>query len=235
MTMNYVIVHQQKQIKVVKDIEKQISQQSLQFSTVTPINDYANDRRMSLTSVHLPHKSLVRTIQNTLSTPLKMIEPFHYYYTKDNLHMTIKNIKVIHYPPQFTSNDVKKTTSIFNNVIPKYKKFNVFFYRLMLFPHSLSLIGTTEPELDSIIFELDTQLKKAGIPDNKKYVNSRFFFSNITLARFTSPPSIEYKNKIIELSANVRIPPYEVDSVSLLTCNAVLAKKIIHDTWFLRD
>lgn len=229
-----VTLHQQKQIKVIDEIEKQVERKFLQFSIVSPINDYENDSRMSLTSVHFPKEKLLEIMYQLFIEPLRMIDPHHYYYSNDSLHMTIKNIKVIHDPPQFTSKDINIAKHIFQEVIAKHCKFNIYFYRLMLFPHNLSLIGTTDPELDTIVLDLDTRLKNAGIPDDKKYINIRFFFSNITLARFTSPVSHTFIEKVNELSRNVNIMPYEVDSISLLSCNAVLKKRNIFGSWKLK-
>lgn len=227
-------LHQQNQIKVIDEIELQVKKNSLQFSTVPPINDYDNDPRISLTSVHLLNEGLIKTIHYSFIEPLKIISPHHYYYSKESLHMTIKNIKVVSNPPQFNTVDIEKVLEIFNDVIPKYHKFNVHFYRLMLFPHNLSLIGTTDPELDKIVLDLDKRLKKANIPDDKQYVNSRFFFSNITLVRFTSPVVDEFTKKVEELSQYIDIEPYEVDSISLISCNAVLKKRTMYNTWKLK-
>lgn len=230
---NYWPLHQQNQIKVIDEIEKQIEKNSLSFSTVSPIKNYENDLRMALTSVHFPNEDLLQNILSSFINPLKSIDPFHYYYGKDSLHMTIKNIRVINNPPHFTSKDTGVVKNIFQDVILKHIKFNVYFYRLMLFPNNLSLIGTTDQELDSIIIDLDNKLKKAGVPDDKQYINTRYFFSNITLARFSSPISNKFLEKVNELSQNVNIEPYTVDSVSLLSCNAVLKKRKIIGTWKL--
>jgi len=227
-------LHQHGQINNITKIEKQIQNNSLQFSTVSPINDYKNDPRMSLTSVHLLNRILVQTICKTLINPLKIIEPFHYYYSGDSFHMTIKNIKVVNNPPRFSSTEVKTVQNIYQQVIPKHKKFKVFFYRLMLFPNNLSLIGTTDPELDNIVLDLNSHLIKAGVPDDKQYVNSQYFFSNITLVRFTSKINQQFIQKVNELSKNINFKPYEVDSVSLLSCNAVLEKQNIYHTWRLQ-
>jgi len=226
--------HQQNQLKVIDEIEQQVKKNSLQFSTVSPISDYEKDPRISLTSVHVLNEKLIKKIRYSFLYPLKIIAPRHYYYPKESLHMTIKNIKVVNNPPQFSSEDIEKVLDIFNDAIPKHNKFNVYFYRLMLFPHNLSLIGTTDPELDNIVLDLDSRLKKANIHDDKKYINSHYFFSNITLIRFTSQVTDKFTKKVEELSQNIDIKPYEVNSISLLSCNAVLKKRTIFNTWKLK-
>lgn len=227
--------HQLSQQQVINQIEQQIAHQAINFTTVSPVTDYAHDPRICLTSVHLLKKNLIQQIQTTLIQPLKNIEPNLYYYPNDCLHMTIKNIRIVHDKTNFTAADVQKAKNIFNETIPLHQKFKVYFYRLLLFPNNLALIGTTDAELDQIILDLDKKLTAAGIPDNKTYANAKYFFSNITLARFNQPVSTAFKQQVVTLSRNLKFEPYQVDTVSLLTCNAVLKNKHLQGTWKLRD
>jgi len=83
--------HQLEQQKVINQIAQQISNNSLNFSTVSIVEDYAKDSRICLTSVHFPHRYLVDQVQRELIKPLRKIEPGFYYYPSDSLHMTVKN------------------------------------------------------------------------------------------------------------------------------------------------
>lgn len=227
--------HQLQQQKVINKIEKQVKGGLLNFSTVSPTEDYENDPRICLTSVHLPNEELKLQIKKLLTDPLRKIAPDFYYYTIDSLHMTIKNIRVINYPPRFTEEDVKKARKVFSQIIPKHKQFNVYFYRLLLFPNNVALIGTTDSELDNIVLNLDKELNKAQVSDDKVYSNSKYFFSNITLARFNTPPSEEFKQKIQELSNSIEFKHYIIDSVTLLSCNAVIKNRKLIETWYLKE
>lgn len=226
--------HQQEQIKVINKIEKQVNNNKLEFSLVNPTENYENDKRICLTSVHLLKKDLINTLHKQLIIPLKQTSPEHYYYGADSFHMTIKNIRVVNDPPRFDKNEIKKAKDVYSNIIPQHKRFKVYFYRLLLFPYNLALIGTTEPELDKIVIDLDKKLKEFEIADDKIYVNKQYFFSNITLARFPKLPSKELIKKIKDLSDEINIYPYTVDSVTLLTCNAVLKNKNIIGQWLLK-
>src|SRR5258708_21852125 len=93
--------HQQKQIEVIDKIEDQVKNNTLNFSVVTPVEDYENDPRICLTSVHIPSDSLNQTIQYKIIKPLKEVFPDAYFYSSESLHMTIKNIRVINNPPHF--------------------------------------------------------------------------------------------------------------------------------------
>jgi len=224
--------HQQKQIEVINQLEEQIKDQNLSFSTVSPVEDFENDERLCLTSVHLPSIDLKSKITNLIIEPLKKISPKVYFYDDNSMHMTIKNIRVINNPPNFNIEDIKKAEEVFSEVVPNHKSFKVYFYRLLLFPNNLAIIGTTDSELDQIVIELDDRLKKAGVRDDKKYLNSKNFFVNMTLARFKEITP-EFKEKVKELSSQINIEPYLIDSVSLITCNAVLKKLKIFYTWNL--
>jgi hypothetical protein len=145
--------------------------------------------------------------------------------------MTIKNIRVINDLPHFTDHDIETARSTFSRVIPKHHAFHVYFYRLMLFPNNLSLIGTNDPELDAIVLDLDRELRISGLPDDKKYLNDRYFFGNMTLARFTTRPSQQFQETIQRLSSSLTFTPYLVDSVTLITANASLVKCRKIATW----
>lgn len=226
--------HQDKQIGVINSLEQQANSNTLSFSTVSPVDDYENDTRICLTSVHIPNEELKNRIQDFLIEPLRKISPNYFYYPVGSLHMTIKNIRVINDPPHFTDEEKVKAKQVFELVIPEHKKFNVYFYRLLLFPNNLALIGTTDPELDNIILDLDRGLNEGDVPDDKNYSNSRYFFSNMTLARFNTAPTDKFLRQAKELSQAVSFGPYIVDSVTLLTCNAVFMKKNIIKTWALK-
>lgn len=228
-------IHRQKQIEAISQIENQIRNDDLNFSTVTHTKSYESDPRICLTSVHFPSNLLKKKIEKLIIEPLRQISPGVYFYSRESMHMTIKNIRVINNPPRFTTYDIKKATKIFSQIIPKHRAFRVYFYKLLLFPNNLALIGTTDPELDAIILDLDRRLISEGLPDDKQYTNSQYFFSNMTLARFSSVPE-EFINKVKDLSNQIKLDPYVIDSVSLITGNAILKHlKIIGEWRLARD
>lgn len=225
--------HQLKQIEVIDQIERQLQNRVTGFSTVSPIENFQTDPRTCLTSVHLPRLSLLEKIQSEIIKPLREIEPDFYYYSTNNLHITIKNIRVINDPPHFDNIDIDNAVDIFREAVPQHRKFNVFYYRLLLFPNNLALVGTTDEELDRIVLDLDQRMKIKGVPDDKVYVNQKYFFSNMTLARFRREPSDLFKRQLEELANCLPLNPYIIDTVTLLTSNAVLEDKKILGTWKL--
>lgn len=231
--MLYITKHQQKQIEIINSIENQIKSDTLQATTVEPVLDFNTDKRMCLTSVHFPHEMFINSVYSSISLPLMKLFPSAYFYSQSSLHLTIKNIKVINDPPTFTNTDISQAIEIFNRVIIKHKRFTIYPYRLLLFKNNLALMSTTDDELDSIILELDEELSKAKIPDDKQYINPRYFFSNMTVARFGTAPPQDFINMVNYISSHLELDPYTVDTVSLITSNAVMKKLHEYKKWRL--
>ncbi|HLD92304.1 MAG TPA: hypothetical protein VI795_02810 [Patescibacteria group bacterium] len=224
--------HQLKQIEVIKKIEKLFNQNKI--SAVSKIDDYENDPRICLTSVHFPSKKLTKIIVAKIIEPLQKIDKNIFYYPPESLHLTVKNIRTINNPPDFKTNDLLTAKKVFSKVIPKLHKFKIYYYKLVIYPNSLSIVYTTDPELDLIFSELDKALNKSGLPDNKFYANNKYIISNITLARFYGQPTPEFKNEVKRIAKLNIFDNYIIDSVTLLTANAAMKNKKIIGKWKLQ-
>lgn len=227
--------HREKQIEIIKTIIEQVRTDSLQATAVVPVSDFENDNRICLTSVHFPSMQFVHSVLSHITEPLKNLFPEAYCYPDTSLHFTIKNIRVIENPPSFTEEDVQKAIHLFQQIVPQHKSFRVYPHKLLVFKNNLALICTTDEELDRLILELDDELRNVGIPDNKRYANSRYFFCNMTLMRFALPPPESFLEKVKELSDNLPVSEYIVDSVNLLTGNAAMKKLQVRGKWELKD
>jgi hypothetical protein len=225
---------QQKQKEVIAKIEEKINNNVIDFSTVSPVQDWETDNRICLTGVHMLNGFIRSQIAEKVIKPLWEISPEHYYYPNDALHATIKNIRVINNPPRFNNNDIQNSKEVFARVVPTHQTFQAFFYRLMIFPGNLSLVGTSEEELNNLILDLEQNLKAKGIMDDKTYVDQKTFFVNITVARFTKAVSQDFKQAVDELNKSLAFANYVFDSVTLLTCNAVFEKRNIIGVWNLK-
>jgi len=226
-------LHQQRQVEIINQIEQQIATNSLQATAVVPVNDFDSDNRICLTSIHFPQAQYVNSIYSSISEPLMKVFPEAYYYSPSSLHLTIKNIQVIDNPPTFSESEIEIAKKIFSFIIPQHHTFTIYPYRLLIFKNNIALMSTTDEELDNIILDLDCELERAGLPDNKKYANKQYFFSNMTLARFSTIPPKLFIEKVRELSSLLTIPAYRVDSVSLISSNAVMKKMNLHGKWNL--
>jgi hypothetical protein len=226
---------QKEQLQVIHTVEQQVQNNSLSFSTVQPVDDFERDTRMTLTGVHFLKSDLCGAI-DTLVQSLQTLEPEHcyYYYDHASLHTTIKNVHVVSDPPTYTHNDIESACAVFDRVVSRHHVFFAYYFTLILFPASLSLIGTTDPELDRLVLDLDATLRSHGIPDNKVYTNKDHFFSNITLVRFHHQPGEAFTEKVSELQSIISFDPYLVDSVSLVTGNAAMKQLTIINNWQLK-
>ncbi|HEX9817790.1 MAG TPA: hypothetical protein VGA89_02775 [Patescibacteria group bacterium] len=225
--------HQKQQLAVIGQIERAVDSNRINFSTVTPTTNYALDPRLCLTSVHFPDRSFIETVRKLIE-PLKKIDKSIYFYPDTSFHLTIKNLRTINDPANFDEPLIAKAQTVFHQVIPLHHAFQAYYYRLLLFPGNLVLIGTTDEELDRIIFDLNRGLIQAGIPDDKVYLNDKYFFSNVTLARFTKPISQAFRAKVSQISEAMEEFTYRVDSVSLVTANASLNRLRKINTWRLK-
>lgn len=233
MTHHDITLHQKKQLEVIAEIDRQAQDNNLQSSFVAPVEDFDNDTRICLTSVHFLKPEFINIIRQQIINPLKTIVPEHYYYEDDSLHVTVKNVRTISDSPHFSEQEKQMIKDVFEEIIPLHHAFKIYYYRLLLFPHNLALMGTTDPEQDAIILDLDTKLKEKGIEDDKRYINPRYFFANTTLARFNSAISNSFKEKVKEVSDSLHIPAYTVDSITLVTGNAAMKKRREIKTWML--
>lgn len=224
--------HQKEQIKIIHKIEKLFKQNKI--SVVSKVKNYEKDPRICLTSVHFPSKRLTKIISQKIIKPLRKLDKNVFYYPIDSLHLTIKNIRTINNPPDFKKNDLLTAKEVFSKVIPKHYKFKIHYYKLIIYANSLSLVCTTDPELDLIFLKLDRALNKADLPDNKFYANKKYFISNMTLARFYNSPSLEFRNAVKNLSKIRLFNNYTIDSVTLLTANAAMNNRQIIGKWSLK-
>ncbi len=191
--------------------------------------DYANDEQVCLTSVvFIPNDISSRIIKNVIN-PLKKIEPQHYFYPSESLHLTIKNIRTINKPRLFTDADIDKVDKLFNKIIPSCSVFEFKVEDIIIFPTSISVMVYCDETLQKLVLKLDQGLKETGVPDNKKYLSDTIFWGNITVCRFIENPKEKFITEVKKMR-NLKFGKFKVEKVNLITCNAVChpkSKKII--------
>jgi hypothetical protein len=192
-------------------------------ATVVPIKqDYRHDPAIALTSVVFVPEALGRAIAEHIIDPLTAIEPDHYYYPPDSLHLTVKNVRSVHNPPHFTTADVKKVDRLFAQMIPRHSAFTVQLEELVPFSTSLSLVAYSGDRLHRLVQALDTGLRDIGLPDDKRYVSKEVIFGNVTLCRYVQPPSERFLQAVVE-RAYAFTAELRIEVVHLISCNAVCA------------
>ena len=206
------------------------SQRNLRASMVPIRSDYRTDSAICLTSVAFLPDDIAHDIHRRIVQPLKAIEPDHHYYSPDSMHITIKNIRIIHNPPLFTEADVRKVDRLFAKLIPQHPRLSFWLEEVVPFPTSVSLIAYSDVGLRDLVHALDAGLNKIGVPDNKQYVSDDVYFGNVTLCRYTHAPTKIFCDAVEQI-ADVYKSALKAEVIHLITCNAVCApesRRILH-------
>ncbi|MBI5621568.1 hypothetical protein HY933_01730 [Candidatus Falkowbacteria bacterium] len=221
--------YQEQQKDLINTIERQVSAGSFSATTVAMRNDFVTSQEISLTAVSFVPPEINRVISESIIEPLRQVEPGHYFLPPESRHVTIKNVRAIHHPPNFTDGDIEKVAALFAKIIPEHQSFSFHLQGLLLFPTSISLMGYCDERLKYLVQALDSGLRDIGVPDDKKYLSDEVFFGNITLCRLTASPSLAFIAKIKGFK-NVVVGSLPLTEISLISCNPVChpsSRKII--------
>jgi 2'-5' RNA ligase len=223
--------YQTKQLELIKKIEESLKNGQQISTLVDPVSDYVNDNRICLTSVVFLPKDLQEKIISCIINPLKETDPDQYFYIPDSFHVTINNIRTIENPPLFNNDDLEKAQKVFRKVVSKYHSFSFELKGIFELPTSLAIPAFSDETLGNLVLELRSELKKAGVPDNKTYADDNIVIGSTTIARFTKTPNSRFKQKVDTLK-ETEIGNFEVVKISLITTNAAChpsKTKIIDD------
>lgn len=214
--MNY----QQKQVQLFDHIEKSFKEGQTPSTIVEPVENYADDDRICLTSVVFIPPKIQETIISEVINPLRQVDLKQYYYVPNSFHITIQNIRTINNPFFFNQEDIEKAKEVFRKVIPKHKSFSFKLKGLFELPTSLSIKAFSDESFHYLVKELRETLTTAGVSDNKKYASKDVFFGNSNICRYTSKPNSSFFEKVTELKDH-EIGEIKVNDVSLITTNSV--------------
>lgn len=206
-------------------------------ASVVPMRaDYSHDPALALTTVVFVPPHLAHKIVSTVIEPLRIVEPVHHFYSSSSMHLTIKNVRRINFPPDFTRADINRVHRLYSRLIPQHAAFSVSLEELAPLATSVSLIGYSDERLQTLVQALDAGLAGIGLPDNKQYVSSDVFFGNVTVCRFVQPPSSKFLDAVNRLAYAFR-GDLRVKDVSLISCNAVCApeSRTLWHTYSLGD
>ncbi|MFA4830835.1 MAG: hypothetical protein WC862_01015 [Patescibacteria group bacterium] len=227
MSNNYLL--QQKGL--VKQLEDSFANGVHKSTVVDMQKDYANDDQICLTSVVFIPNEISSKIISSIIGKLKKIEPQHYFYPPESMHLTIKNVRTINKPPLFSESDINKVNQLFSEIIPKFPAFEFNVEDILTFPTSLSLMAYSNDTLKKLVSALNKGLQQIGVPDNKKYLSGSVFWGNITICRFTRNPSTQFIEEVKKMR-NLKIGNFKAEKINLITCNAVCypeSRKIIRE------
>jgi hypothetical protein len=195
---------------------------STSAASIVPIKtDYGEDDAICLITVSFIPVNVADVIVRKIIRPLSLLEPDHYYYPAQSMHVTIKNIRKIHHPPNFSIEDVNRVGQVFANLIPQLHPFSFELGKIIPFPTSVSVIGYSDSYFSEIVLKLNRALDEIGLQDDKRYLSNEVFFGNITFCRFTKQPSLNFLRTIDHLSKDFSLK-MPVKTMSLVAGNAVM-------------
>ena len=145
-------------------------------TVVEPTQDYASETRRCLTTVTFLPDGLIPAVFSKLIHPLRAVDPEQYYFSPDTLHVTIKNIRTVSDPPDFTPQDVERVRDAFVQVVPPLPAFQVHLGRLIELPTSVGIRVTTGESFIAVVRALDTALQEAGCSRQQNIHFFRDFF-----------------------------------------------------------
>jgi len=193
-------------------------------------HDYAGDPAMALTSVAFLPPSLARDVQRTVITPLRLMEPQHYYYPPEAMHLTIKNVRTVHDPPLYSEADIQRTHELLTQVSAQHAPFSFTMEQVVALAGSVCLIGYGDERFRELVLDLRAGLQRLGIPEDAHLASTEVFFGNITLCRYGCTPSDGLLRAVMERAYSYRAD-LRVREIHLITCNRVCApasRRILH-------
>lgn len=222
MTESTGVTYQQQQRELIATIRQNMGSMAQRATTVPMQCNYAQDPARCLTLISFVPTAATRTIQRTLQMQLEAVAPEHYFYPAESMHITIKNIRSAATPPGFSAHDIARADQLLGTILSGRPAIHFEFQELVAFPNSISLIGYCTDALRDLVHTLDHGLSRIGLADDKRYLSNAIFFGNITICRFTSPPSPALLQTVDMLRevCNLALP---VTRLELVTCNAACA------------
>lgn len=224
------------QKECVSELEKSFSSGGGKSTVVTMQKDYLNDKQICLTSVAFLPNNITREIIEKIIRPLKEIEPEHFYFPPESMHLTIKNVRTIHNPPLFDQADIDNVNELFSNIIPQFPSFEFKVEEVLAFPTSISVMAYSDDTLQKLVYSLDDGLKKIGVPDDKKYLSNSVFWGNITVCRLVKKPGDRFIEAIRKMR-DMKIGQFKIKKINLITSNVVISpnSKTVIAEYNLRD
>jgi len=190
---------------------------------VAPVQEYTLDNRRFLGVLAFPPPPAIEKIQ-LLQAALQAADSRQFYIPGHGLHITIKNIRTIADPPKFSSQDVINASALLSTVVPNHSRIAMLGQGLLITPSSVSIPLFTTAGYGDLVTDLNHNLNKIGLPDDKAYSSQTVFFTNITIVRYTTKPNESFFQQLTA-GNTIGIAPFVVDSVSLVTSNLAFSTR----------
>lgn len=187
-------------------------------------SEYDSDQSRCLTTVFFLPTEIRRKVKKLIIDPLQQLEPEHYFYPEEDLHLTLKNIRTNHFPPDFTEDDVKRVDDFLKKLVVSLPPLHFTIEGLIVFPTNIWLPAYANEDLQYFIQEMDRGLNALGLNDNRKRASDTYFWANISVCRFVHPPTNNLTQKAQELR-HLKIGEISVHHIDLVTANTAFQKR----------
>lgn len=211
--------YRDRQKKLIQEIEKGYREKRTSLNPGTA-DDFTNDPRLALVCLYFVPEEVQEVILNQIIAPLRAADPSPYYYPRESLHLTIKNVRYVHWPPQYTAEDKEKVCQGFRKIIPRQEPFAMELEGIFEQPSSLSVSGFSDDSLFHLITVLNQTLEEVGVPDNKKYFSGEVYFGNVSFCRFQRPPNQAFRDQVQKLK-KVPLGTVQINKVWLVETDLV--------------
>lgn len=209
--------YQDKQEKLVEELNHQFWNRDYKAEVASRVANYESDKRKFLSILAFPPERVV-SFACGISSALATFDTGQFVIPKQALHITVKNVRTINQPPLFNDIDILKVSEIVKSLAHKYGPLEFKLKGTLLTPSSISLVAYSDERFSQLIKEIDLELNKNGVPDNKKYISNEIFFGNLTIFRYKNEPS----KKLLEYLKQFTFengPCFKVENLSLISSN----------------
>lgn len=199
-------------------IERLRSQETPVTSIIPMQKNYLGDRRICL-AIFARIPDPIASVLTDVQERLRRLDPMHHYFARESFHLTVQNAKVVADPPSFTREDAFRVCAAVSNVVHWHQKETVSVDGLIALPTSVSATVLFDRPMAELTFDLRDAIAAVGVPDDKTYIDPDVRFGNITLCRFTEPPSEKFLAECERLRREA-FGSFTVDALAVASTNA---------------
>jgi hypothetical protein len=221
------------QKQLVQEIAKHNPKYSSRMSEVPISTEFAFSKERCLTLVAFPDEQFCERVSSILISPLRMYDRAQHYYAKNAMHITIKNVRCLKDPPNFSKVDTDRVGCAFAERIAHHPPIYFSFEDILVLPTSIAVAGYCSRALFHLIRDLDDGLDSINFPDDKRYASDEIYFCNLTFCRFRRLPTADFFDRVRQLEW--KPATLLVKKLNLISCNPVCdeASREIHRTFEL--
>jgi hypothetical protein len=212
----------QYQRSIVKNLCSQTISGKYSSEIAASVDDYENDPRVFLGILSFPDENCKKCLMEMRKELSKCFEE-DYVLPPRAWHLTIRNIRTISNPPNFSKNDISNLISELDEKIKNIKPIRFSFKDFLYTPTSIGIAAYPDENFNDFNNVMNDVLENINLEDDKKYKNGMPLFSNITLVRLKTKFSKKHLDKLRKFS--IDLPDIDVKNLYVIQSNLSFEKK----------